>query len=805
MKISYGQSRYATSWTNDTITWSELTARLANTTRTTETAAQYAAMKKDAQGSIKDLGGFIGGHLAGERRKKGHVLARSIITLDADYPGITFNADVEAALENTTWCIYSTHSHTPDNPRLRLLIPLAADITEEQYAPLSRKIAQLIGIDQFDDSTYEAHRLMYWPSTPKDGQYIYQVHDGQPLDPQTILAMYDDWRDATTWPVSSRQITAITTRAKTQADPTTKDGTIGAFCRTYTIEDAIQTFLPNVYAPTVNTDRYTYLPGESTAGLVTYDNKFAYSHHGTDPAGGQLCNAFDLVRIHKFGDQDTNPDTPITRQPSFLAMQDLAVADPAVKAQLAADKAASARADFQPITDWKTDLEYRRGGILKDSLTNLVLIMRNDPQLGGIAFNKHRDGIDIKTGQPLPWDQVKPGWSETDYSQLKNYLQREWNIYSPTKTRDALLVAAAERAYHPIAEWLDLLPAWDGVPRVDHLLADYLGADDNEYTAAVTRKTLVAAVARIYQPGTKFDSVLIISGPQGCGKSTLFARLGGDWFSDSLTLTDMKDKAAAEKLQGYWIVELGELAGMRKMDVETVKGFLSRSDDKYRASYGISVENHPRQCVIVGTTNAESGFLRDVTGNRRFWPVAVTGNALAHPWEITQTEIAQIWAEAKHYYTQGEKLYLTGTAADLAKANQATAMESDEREGLIAQYLDTPIPANWDDMNLAARRSYLMGGEEFTALMPVDNRPRGQLTQRTTTSNVEIWAEAFGKNPADMRPADSYAIAAIMAKIPGWEKTNAVRARGMYGKQRLYQKLVGNNLGTAKKTDGVVP
>ncbi|MGX7714781.1 VapE domain-containing protein [Enterococcus faecium] len=193
------------------------------------------------------------------------------------------------------------------------------------------------------------------------------------------------------------------------------------------------------------------------------------------------------------------------------------------------------------------------------------------------------------------------------------------------------------------------------------MLIDYFNATDNSYTRAVTRKMMVAAVARIVYPGTKFDSVLILNGPQGIGKSTFFAKLAGDWFSDSLTLTDMKDKAGPEKLQGYWILELGELAGMRKTDVEVVKSFISRSDDKYRASYGVNVESHPRQCIIVGSTNAESGFLRDITGNRRFWPVRISGDGKRKAWQMSIYDVEQIWAETLVLYSQGEKLYLEGS------------------------------------------------------------------------------------------------------------------------------------------------
>lgn len=239
--------------------------------------------------------------------------------------------------------------------------------------------------------------------------------------------------------------------------------------------------------------------------------------------------------------------------------------------------------------------------------------------------------------------------------------------------------------FHVILGWMQQeLTVW---------LIDYMGAENTPYVRAVTRKTLVAAVARIYEPGIKFDSVLVLNGPQGCGKSTFFAKLGKEWYSDSLTISDMKDgKTAAEKLQGYWLLELGELAGIKKVDVETVKSFVTRTDDKYRQSYGTTVESHPRECVIVGSTNSEGGFLRDVTGNRRFWPVHVTGKGKHRGWDLTPETVDQIWAEAISIYKDGEELYLKGKEAAEAYVAQQEAMESDEREGIVEDYLERLLP-----------------------------------------------------------------------------------------------------------------
>ena len=315
---------------------------------------------------------------------------------------------------------------------------------------------------------------------------------------------------------------------------------------------------------------------------------------------------------------------------------------------------------------------------------------------------------------------------------------------------------------------------------METLFIDYFGADDSRYTRAVSRKSMIAAVARIYRPGVKFDCVPILNGPQGIGKSTFFAKLAGEWFSDSLTLTDMKDKAGPEKLQGYWILELGELAGMRKTDVETVKSFISRVDDKYRASYGVNVESHPRQCIIVGSTNAESGFLRDITGNRRFLPIRVNGGSAKKPWQMTEEDVRQIWAETLVLYRKGEKLYLEGEEAVLAVEEQSQAMEADEREGLVRTYLETLLPDNWDSLSLYERKSYLSGGD-------FGGKPDGK-NKREYVCNMEIWCECFGKEAAAMKPTDSYAIAAIMKKISGWSKCG-VRRFSLYGVQRGYMRV----------------
>ena len=780
--VSTGNSRMEKRWNGGEMELEDFIQRISRTVRTAETVEQYRKLSKARQDSIKDVGGFVMGKLKGGRRKKDCVVFRSALTLDMDHAV----GDVPEQMElffDFRCLIYSTHKHTPEAPRFRLVIPLARNVSPDEYAAVARKVAEDIGMELFDDTTYEPSRLMYWPSTSADGEFVFRDVAGEILDPDVVLARYRDWRDSSEWPVSGRQQAVVLREMKKQADPLGKEGVVGAFCRTYSIEEAVEVFLADVYRPSAMQGRYDYVPADSQAGVVVYEGRFAYSHHATDPACGKLMNAFDMVRIHRFGELDVraSEDTEACKLPSFKAMSEFAVSDERVKLTLAEDRAQSVKREFSGEDDWRKGLELDRQGKVKDTLDNLVLAIRHDEGLQPIAFNLHRDGIDA--GEGLPWKQIKPGWNDSDFASLKVYLNKGYGVYAPAKTKDALLAVASERAYHPVKGYLDALPEWDGVKRVDTLLTDYLGAEDSAYTRAVIRKTLAAAVARIYQPGTKFDSVLILNGPQGIGKSTLFARLAGAWFSDSLTLTDMRDKSGPEKLQGYWILELGELAGMKKTDVETVKSFLSRVDDKYRASYGLNVESHPRQCVIVGSTNTESGYLRDITGNRRFWPVRVNGESVKKPWQISGEDVLQVWAEAKAVYEGGERLYLEGEVAAMAASQQAEAMETDDREGLVRTYLDTLLPENWDSMSLYDRRNFL-NGSEFG-----EERQTGTV-RRTMVCNMEIWCECFGRESSALKKIDSYEISGIMRKIEGWgkyaETKNGMSGFPIYGKQRAY-------------------
>lgn len=775
--IATGNSRKTKTWKNRRISWDDLLSRIGSVTRTAETVAEYARMSRDRQSAIKDVGGFVGGYARnGDRSDIDH---RSLITLDADFADGDLWSDW-CLTYGATAAVYSTHKHKPEAPRLRLVVPLARDISPDEYQAISRRIAESLGIDKFDDSSYQPQRLMYWPSCSYDGEFVFEHLDGALLDPDAVLATYHDWRDMSAWPMSSRVTEAVHRSADKQKDPLEKPGLVGVFCRVYTIQEAIAKYIPT-YAP-AGDGRYTYTDGSTACGVVIYEDKFAYSHHSTDPASGQLCNAWDLVRLHRFHDLDDgrDEDTAPTKLPSYKVMVELALQDEAVRSAAVKERTDAVLDDFEEIpdalpADWTTKLRMTDKGAVASTIDNVALILTHDPRLAGcLGINDFQHSLVAL--RDLPWRKVTPAdctWTDADDALLRHYLERVYGIAGKDKIFDGVNVAAQKHVFHPVRDYLEGC-VWDGVQRVDELLIRYLGAADTEYTRAVTRKHLVASVARIMRPGVKYDQVLTIRGRQGMGKSTLISRLGGAWYTDSFTT--VVGKEAYEQVQGVWAVEIGELAGMKKSEVETTKLFISKVEDRFRPAYGRRIESFPRQCVFWATTNEES-FLRDTTGNRRWWvvdtPNAPAGNVFE---ELTPETVRLIWGEAVELWRKGEPLWLEPRLDAEARRVQAAYAEENAQAGIVADYLDRLLPEDWDSKDTWERREWLASGQEGTV-------------RRERVCHLEIWAEALGMDPAKLGRAELKELQGIMGAIPGWVYRPSSRLRlPIYGQQRIYER-----------------
>lgn len=791
--ISTGASRKSTQWQAQTIFLSELYEKISVPARGTESQADYFAMKKDQQAQLKDVGGFVAGTLKGQRRRGDAVTGRDVLTLDMDNLPAGSTDDYLRRLEGLGcgYCVYSTRKHAPGAPRLRALLPLDRTVTADEYEPCARRIAHFIdpSMTPFDPTTFEASRLMYWPSCSADGEYIYRWADKPLLSADGLLGTYADWRDMTAWPqVPGAQVNPKRLAVK-QGDPTQKAGVVGAFCRTYNIYEAMDAFLPGLYDPVESMPgRYTFTGGTTTGGAVVYDEgKFLYSHHATDPCSGRLVNAFDLVRLHLYDDLDAEakPDTPVNKLPSFREMSEMAIRDERVAQRMADERWADVNAAFeQGPESTEDDGAWRRPPLMdidgqgkpQKTLKNLKNTFRNAPPLKGrLRRNLFSNRIDV-IGD-LPWERKgeNAAWSDDDANQLRIWLEPYFGKCTKNDIIDAVSACARDQAYHPVRDYLQVL-TWDATARLDTLFIDYLGAADTPYTRSVTRKAFVAAVARIMQPGCKYDTMPVLIGGQGRHKSTILAKMGGAWFSDSLRTFDGKD--AMETIQGTWINEVAEMQAMNRTDINAVKAFLTKTNDYYREAYGRYAADRPRQCVFFGTTNSRD-CLVDATGGRRFWPIDIDQQGRTkNVFEDLDSERDQLWAEAVTYWRLGESLHLPAELEAEARVVQEEHRQRHPWEGMISAFLEKPVPKDWNRWNEQRRQMFWSGSVAGDL----------ELVPRTRVCALEIWVEALGRRPSDLNKSTAREINGILEIMPGWSPAGTKKAGVPYGVQRCFDR-----------------
>lgn len=336
-----------------------------------------------------------------------------------------------------------------------------------------------------------------------------------------------------------------------------------------------------------------------------------------------------------------------------------------------------------PVADWRKDLATYNGRILGDE-RNVITALRVAPTLSGLLrFNEFAQRVEF-TRAP-PWREVKTGaaWTDEDDTALLAWLQSyDLAVRTRGTVAESVALVAREHVVHPVRAYLEGL-TWDGEPRLQLWLADYLNANATPvYLAAIGRKFLVSAVARIMQPGCQVDHTLVLEAPQGAGKSRTARALAvhPEWFTDDMP--DVHSKDAALQLCGRWIIELAELAALRRSEIEGMKAFLSRPTDVYRPPYARRALAVPRQSVFLATTN-EALYLRDPTGNRRFWPVSCGTIEL----ERLEADRDQLWAEAVTAYRAGETWHLSTEEATLATDEQRERVLVSELEADVTEYV----------------------------------------------------------------------------------------------------------------------
>lgn len=707
IQITTGESRKSTNWKPETLLWSELITRLSLPRRSPETLAEYLSMPKARKDELKDVGGFVGGTIKGSRRKAEAVTGRDIVTLDLDnlQPGTTNSTLQKLHSFNCGFYAHGTRKHEEAQPRLRVGLLLSRTALADEYEPAARKLGEIIGMSLCDPSTFEASRLMYWPSCCADSQYVFDYSDAPPVDLDALLGMYADWRDVTQWPEVPGAAQNHARLIKRQADPTSKRGVVGAFCRVYNICSAMEAFIPGEYEPADNSDdRYTYVGGSTTGGAVIYDNgNFLYSHHATDPCGGKLVNAFDLVRLHKFGmlDDEAKPDTPPKSLPSTVAMKKLAKEDKDVSALLAAERGKEILEDFaDDYPEESTEQPQKREemlsflGGLDDQILTTAILRKLLYVLGITTKDNEISHAPLLTGVPKEWSAEKAPLNLPTY--IIDYLKAA-NVKGATKGAvcDGLDLISDEGRFNPVAAYFAAL-SWDGVDKLSDVYA-MLGASD-WLSCVLIEKWLIQCVAMAHNKSFgAFGAagVLTLQGAQNIGKTSFFREIVPlelrGYFKSGASI-DLKRTDTVIQATSFWITELGELERTTWRDQGGLKAFLTQDVDQYRTPYDRKAVTYPRRTSFCATVN-DSEFLVDDTGNRRFWSVPVETIDLSTLFLLSEEWRGQLWAQAKTLYeTDNSSFRLTREEHDALEQRNAGHMKQMEFEGEIQLLLDYGLP-----------------------------------------------------------------------------------------------------------------
>lgn len=709
----------------------------------------------------KECGNYLMGTLKGTRRVKDTILSRSMLTLDADKARPEL-IDALAILFPYASATHTTYNSAPDALRVRIMVPTDREMAPDEYHQASTVVMTQLGMDMFDPGSVEPERYMFKPSTQRREWYQTWIVDGPPASVDKLLA---DWNpDLSTLPAPRLN--------PNKRNPYEVEGVVGAFNRAYSIVEAIEVFeLP--YEP-AGADRWHLEGARAEAGMSEVSPGLVYSHHVTDPAHGRACSAFDLVRVHRFGDlDDGKPDqTPVNRLPSHLAMLELASTDAKVVREIVGKDFTD---ELDNDTAWRLDLRLTQTGRFKDVVENWDLIRTHDPVFKLLSWNELSLSVEV-TGE-LPWRPMERGgttFGPADRASLMAHVERVYHI-RPARTLldDLVLIAAWERFTNPVRERLQGL-VWDGKPRVETCLP---GVRPTPYTRMVARKCLVAAVARMLDPGVKWDHTLVLFGLEGLGKSHWVERMA---WGHASTLGRIGDKDTLLAMQRSWIMLSDEGFSLRKTDSDTLKEFLTRTADVFRMPYDRESLVHPRHCVIWGTTNDEV-FLRRQEGNRRF--LIVQCEDRVDFGALTPEYVDQVWAEALQIYRQGELLFLSEEESALAAVHREQYTEEDALAGVVQEYLSTLVPVDWAEMAPDGRREWLQARND--GLVKMGSEPI------TRTCSAQIWVEVMGRRFGDHQRTHLLEISNVLKKIPGWHVVPGRHRVSGYGPQVVFERVDG--------------
>ncbi|PGS09916.1 VapE domain-containing protein [Bacillus pseudomycoides] len=614
-----------------------------------------------------NAGGFVGGYVQNKRNKE-NVKSRSIISIDIDEvpQGLNVWENIEG-FTNFAVAMYSTHKHTKDDPRYRIIIPLLYDIEPEHYEEVTQ---YLVGILQvwIDEGSYQFERHMHYPTCSNSNDYEFYYQDLPFFDASFLTKQHEEIK---------------TFKKSEKADPRTKQNWIGAWTNIYSVTDVLNNFLSDKYEPFRN-NRYTYIDGSTKGGLVIYDeDTHAHSNHSTDPISAKNVNSFDLCRLHKFGHLD-NGTEDMKDKPSYKAMIEHCRKDEKVRAYYEEHISGGQGIHKQEEPKVQNEIDFKRNS------RNKILVKAENTKklLDSMGIEVYYDVIrkrEYLSSLNLYFD----GEIADHHAQgiIEEAIDMDYFI-TKDKLIDHLLYLASCNKKNKVAEYfLNVSKKWDGKSRIEEVFATLNTRSDRELGIAYLKKWAIQAVKLAFNENGKMNQefVLVLQGSQGCGKTfwfkLLFKSLGDDYFKTGKRLNPENKDSVIEAVSNF-AVELGELDSTMKFEQAALKAFFTENVDEFRRPYQRLSVKYPRMTVFFATVNDDE-FLKDKTGNRRYAVINV-GDKIS---DLKAIDIDQFWGEIATMALKNASHLLTSEEAQKQKEhNEESELQTHEEIEILSGF-----------------------------------------------------------------------------------------------------------------------
>lgn len=684
-------------------------------------------------------------------RNDNNLKSRDLIVIDIEDTGLTsekVQAIIQEKLLNYKYLLYSSISHKPNNPRLRLVIEPDREILKEEYKPTIQHIMALLELN-YDRSSSTWSQLQGLPIAVRNNEFICIKH-----------------LDGLEYPVqeASKEKQVVTTYTSDPIQAFTKvshDEAISIMEKYIENEQGKLQERNDYYLSCLTTIAKSVVSGEldyETAidciELLALNNE-SWKLDNINELNGEIQRANGNIDYFK------NKYTFLSK---FKKTQQK------IKLTNAVNKN-----DLVITTD--------ENGKVIQTLENLEKIILS---LVPIAYNELTDVIEItdKNGKIKPLEK-------RDKELLRMDIEKQFKFKAKLVDLDTAIVSASDKfRYHPIKNKI-VTKTWDGKPRAESFFIDVLGVEDNQYNRECTRKWLLASLTRLFDNGIKFDEMIILQGGQGIGKSTTLQRLSLGYYTD---ITEKISDEVTFKVLRTWLVELSELSTMVKTDSDTFKAWLSATKDTVRKRYATDPTDHPRTFAVLGTTNNKE-ILKDRTGNRRYWLMYCEKDRIKHSiWNLDYEYILQLWSEVYQWYLNKESLLISEETKQYMENLSSAALEYDPLEEKIVNILDMYVPKNWKEVinNPQKRHNYRFYVNEYITFGNTNNKfPFETQIFDITTSELLYLSCDDDEFKLDLRGnSQAKAVNKIMNNLPNWKKSESIRrshsGRGLKGFKRKF-------------------